>query len=396
MEIYRPTFEQVSQSAVVQVKKNTSPRSSLLRALAKLGLAVMLGAGAIVAHRRGWRPSQLNLRAKDFTSLFPDTLRGASTHFWSGVGIASITQFSLTLGLGMWASTKLDVQQEFTHYAPRRVTSSARLIRLRPSPGAKKRTPKPKAQPQVLSPREWRPFTLTGKTEVAPNVYHLVFALPHKESILGLPTGQHVALRATINGGTVSRSYTPISNNTDLGRVELLIKTYPNGLMTQHLAQLPVGSTIDIRGPKGAMKYSTEYARRIGMIAGGTGITPMYQLIRAICEDETDRTQISLLYANNTEADILLREELETFARKFPAKFRLRYVLSRPAEGWKGDRGFVTKDMIEDHIGTVAAEDKVLLCGPPPMVTAMKKTLQGLGWTMPGAVAKATDQVFLF
>lgn len=396
MEIYRPTFEQVSQSAVVHVKKNTSPWSSLLRASAKLGLGVMVSAGAIVAHRQGFRLSHLNIRPKLSTSFFHETARGASTHFWSGVGIASIAQFSLTVGLGMWASTKLDVQQEFTHYAPRRVTSSARLIRLRPSSSANRGTLKPKTQAQVLSAREWRPFQLTSKTEIAPNVYHLVFALPDKESILGLPTGQHVALRATINGSTVSRSYTPISNNTDLGRVELLIKSYPNGLMTQHLAQLPVGSTMDIRGPKGAMKYSTQYARRIGMIAGGTGITPMYQLIRAICEDEADRTQISLLYANNTEADILLREELETFANRFPSKFRLRYVLSRPTAGWKGDRGFVTKDMIEGHIGTVAAEGKVLLCGPPPMITAMKKTLEELGWAMPGAVAKATDQVFLF
>lgn len=396
MEVYRPTFEQVSQSAVVQVKKSTSAWSSLLRASVNLGLGVIVGSGAIVAHRRGLRPPHLTLQPKLSTSFLPETMHGASTHFWSGVGIASVAQLALTLGLGMWASTKLDVQQEFTHYAPRRATSSARLIRLSPSSSAKRRTPKPKAQPQVLSPREWRPFTLTSKTEVAPNVYHLVFALPDKESILGLPTGQHVALRATINGNTVSRSYTPISNNTDLGRVELLIKTYPNGLMTQHLAQLPVGSTIDIRGPKGAMKYSTQYAQRIGMIAGGTGITPMYQLIRAICEDQADKTQVSLLYANNTEADILLREELEGFANRFPAKFRLRYVLSRPAEGWKGDRGFVTKDMIEDHIGTVAAEDKVLLCGPPPMITAMKTTLEALGWAMPGAIAKATDQVFLF
>ncbi|KAL4811364.1 hypothetical protein BDV18DRAFT_165452 [Aspergillus unguis] len=396
VEVYRPTFEQVSQSAVVQVKTNTSGWSSALYGSVKLGLGVIVGAGAIVAHRRGFRLSHLSLQPKLATSFLAESTHAASTHFWSGVGIASVAQLALTLGLGMWASTKLDVQQEFTHYAPRRATSSARLIRLNPKSGTKIQTPKPKTTLQILSPREWRPFILTSKTEVAPNVYHLVFALPDKESTLGLPTGQHIALRATINGSPVSRSYTPISNDTDIGRIELLIKTYPNGLMTQHLAQMPLGSSIDIRGPKGAMKYSAQYARRIGMIAGGTGITPMYQLIRAICEDGSDETQVSLLYANNTEADILLRKELEGLAEKFPAKFRLRYVLSRPDDGWTGDRGFVTSDLIQEYIGPVAAEDKVLLCGPPPMVGAMKKALEGLGWTMPGAVAKATDQVFLF
>jgi len=84
--------------------------------------------------------------------------------------------------------------------------------------------------------------------------------------------------------------------------------------MTQHLASMTVGQKIDIRGPKGTMQYSRSLAKQVGMIAGGTGITPMYQLIRAICEDDSDNTQISLIYANNTEGDILLREEFEGFS----------------------------------------------------------------------------------
>lgn len=102
----------------------------------------------------------------------------------------------------------------------------------------------------------------------------MVFALPYADSILGLPTGQHIALQAVIGGKNVSRSYTPISNNSDLGRIEMIIKVYPKGLMTQHLANMKVGETIDIRGPKGSMQYGTEYAKHIGMIAGGSGITP--------------------------------------------------------------------------------------------------------------------------
>jgi cytochrome-b5 reductase len=161
------------------------------------------------------------------------------------------------------------------------------------------------------------------KASVAPNVYSFVFGLPNADDVLGLPTGQHIALRATINGQSVSRSYTPVSNNTDLGRIELLVKVYPQGQMTKHLEAMQIGDMIDIRGPRGAMQYSPSYAKHIGMIAGGTGITPMYQLIRAICDDETDATQMSLLYANNTEEDILLRKELDDFAMRFPNKFQV-------------------------------------------------------------------------
>ncbi|KAI9367274.1 hypothetical protein BJX61DRAFT_529257 [Aspergillus egyptiacus] len=393
VEVYRPTFEQVSQSAVVQVKKNKpSTWSSLLRAAAKLGVGAAFGAAALAAHRQGLTPMQFVHAVRSTLSTSPSILpaRGSSSSatFWAGVGIATVTQFSITLGLGLWASTKLDVQQEFTHYLPRRPTSNAQLLRLKQSG--------PVPQPLILNPRQWRSFPLTKKTEVAPNVYRLIFSLPKESDILGLPTGQHVALRATINGTPVARSYTPISNNKDFGRIELLIKVYPGGTLTQHLAKMQIGDTIEMRGPKGAMKYSRTYARRVGMIAGGTGITPMYQLIRAICEDLGDPTQISLLYANNTEEDILLREELDNFAKQFPNKFQVRYVLARPPEGWTGYSGFVSKEMIEKHIGGPADEDKVLLCGPPPMINAMKKTLEGLGWAMPGAVAKAGDQVFLF
>lgn len=240
------------------------------------------------------------------------------------------------------------------------------------------RTNVPLKKPNVLDPRQWRPFTLTRKDEVAPHVYRFVFALPNADDILGLPTGQHIALRATINGQSVARSCTPVSNNSDTGRIELLIKVYPNGAMTRYLKDMKIGKTIEIRGPKGAMQYSRQYAKYIGMIAGGTGITPMYQLIRAICEDPDDKTQISLLYANNTEEDILLRTELYAFAQKCPEKFQVQYVLSHADEKWTGYKGFVSGEIIAKHLAPAAAENRVLLCGPPPMVAAMKKALQGI------------------
>ncbi|PLN79597.1 putative cytochrome B5 [Aspergillus taichungensis] len=389
IEVYRPNYEQVSQTAVINVKPAAS--SSLLPTLLKLGLAGAASTAAFAAYQQGYTFSSLAQALPSLAgSLSAPSDRSTSRQFWAGAGIASTLQFSLTVALGMWASTKLDVQEEFTHYAPRRRTQTARLHRL-------PRSSVPLQRAKVLDARQWRSFPLAQKTEVAPNVYLLVFSLPQSDDILGLPTGQHVALRATTAAGqTVTRSYTPVSNNRDAGRIELLIKTYPNGAMTQHLAQMQVGQTIEMRGPKGAMQYSSQYAPHIGMIAGGTGITPMYQLIRAICEDPADTTQVSLLYANNTEADILLRKELDAFAAEHPGKFRVRYVLSRPGEDWTGERGFVSAEMIEKFLAPVAPQNKVLLCGPPPMVGAMKGALGGLGWTMPGAVAKAGDQVFLF
>ena len=68
------------------------------------------------------------------------------------------------------------------------------------------------------------------------------------------------------------------------------------------------------------------------MLAGGTGITPMYQVINAILKDPADSTDLSLVSANVGEDDILLRKELDTLAATH-ANFRVYYVLNNPPTG---------------------------------------------------------------
>lgn len=325
---------------------------------------------------------------RESSSLF------SSVSFWTGVGMASAAQLSLISSLAIWVSSKLDAHESFESFKPHRAIQPA-TIRL------KHRSPNDKSVSNAgtiipLDPQKWRKFKLVRKDCIAPSVYRMVFSLPHPNDVLGLPTGQHIALRETINGKSVSRSYTPVSNNTDLGRLELLIKVYDKGAMTKHLESMTPGQEIEIRGPKGSMKYSPDLASHIGMIAGGTGITPMYQVIRASLEDPKDKTPITLLYASNTEADILLRKELDNYAVSFPNRFRVKYVLSHPDPTWKGDKGFVNADLIKKSFPGSDEKNKVLLCGPPPMINAMKSNLETLGYQAPGLMSKPTDQVFLF
>ena len=121
------------------------------------------------------------------------------------------------------------------------------------------------------------------------------------------------------------------------------------------------------------MKYTPNMVREIGMLAGGTGITPMLQIIRAILKNPNDITRVSLIYANVTPDDILLREDLENLEKKYPEKFSLHLVLEKPLQGWTGRVGFITEAMIREHCPPSAADIKILICGPPPMVSAMKK-----------------------
>jgi len=139
------------------------------------------------------------------------------------------------------------------------------------------------------------------------------------------------------------------------------------------MAALVPGTTIKVKGPKGQMVYMPNMVKMIGMLAGGTGITPMLQIIRAIMKNPEDQTVVSLIYANITSDDILLREDLERLASKYPEKFRLFLVVEKPQEGWTGGVGFITEAMIREHCPPPVSDIKILICGPPPMVSAMKK-----------------------
>lgn len=94
------------------------------------------------------------------------------------------------------------------------------------------------------------------------------------------------------------------------------------GKMSQLLDSLDIGDTIDIKGPVGEIVYlepgqflirgKPRNASKLAMLAGGTGITPMYQVIKAVLSDPADKSVCSLIYANQTEEDILLKGEVCT------------------------------------------------------------------------------------
>ncbi|NXU58124.1 NB5R3 reductase, partial [Turnix velox] len=256
--------------------------------------------------------------------------------------------------------------------------------------------------------------------EVSHDTRRFRFVLPSKDHILGLPIGQHIYLSARIDGALVVRPYTPVSSDDDKGFVDLVVKIYFKGIhpkfphggkMSQYLDSLKTGDTIDFRGPSGLLAWFPAFfnvfhhtlslslgkfairpekkaepviktVKYVGMIAGGTGITPMLQIIRAIMKDKDDPTICHLLFANQTEKDILLRSELEEIQIQNPSRFKCWYTLDRAPENWDYSQGFVNQDMIRDHLPPPQNDVLVLMCGPPPMIQyACIPNLDKLGYT---------------
>nr|ABX00685.2 NADH cytochrome b5 reductase [Mucor racemosus] len=203
---------------------------------------------------------------------------------------------------------------------------------------------------EILNPKVFKSFKLIEKIPISHNTSKYRFELPKPDDVLGLPVGSHIAIMAEINGKRISRSYTPTTPEEDRGHFDLVIKSYPTGNISKLMGELKVGDSVGMRGPKGNFVYKSNMCREIGMIAGGTGITPMLQIIRRVCNDPTDKTKINLIFANVTEDDILLKKELDEIAKASPENFKVHYVLERPpSESWDGEVGLVTKEMIEKY-----------------------------------------------
>lgn len=242
-----------------------------------------------------------------------------------------------------------------------------------------KREPPKKVKEPALNPKEYKKFKLRSRTEINHNTRLFRFDLPNPDDVLGLPIGQHLSLKATVDGKEIYRSYTPVSSDDELGYFDLLIKVYEKGAMSRYIDNLKVGEELDVRGPKGLFVYRANMLRAIGMISGGTGITPMLQVIRAIVKNPQDKTQVSLIFANVAEGDVLLKDELDELATKHK-NFKVYYVLNMPPEGWKGGVGFVSQEMIEQNLPKSSPDIKILMCGPPPMNKAMLGHLQAIGY----------------
>ena len=137
-------------------------------------------------------------------------------------------------------------------------------------------------------------------------------------------------------------------------------QSYPTGLLSKWFGELQVGDYADVRGPKGSFKYVPNMCKVLGMIAGGTGITPMLQIVRAVLENPADRTQLRLIFANVNPDDILMKAVLDKLAAAHADQFRVYYVLNNPPQNWTGGVGFVSQAMIKEFCPAPADDIKIL------------------------------------
>ena len=216
------------------------------------------------------------------------------------------------------------------------------------------------------------------------------FELQSHVTVLGLPIGNHIMIKYDDDNlqYPIMRAYTPISNDSDVGYFELLIKIYSDGEMTQKLMNnIDINDYIECKGPLGSInyhkpsslkiteglnKYRSLNVAKIGMLAGGTGITPMYQIIKYMHQNkDTDSTKVSLMFSNKTEKDILLKDELDEIV-KTNENIKIYYIIS-------SNDGHIDLEMIQNNLFPPNQDVAVMYCGPTGFNKTMKKLLNQIG-----------------
>jgi ferredoxin-NADP reductase len=189
--------------------------------------------------------------------------------------------------------------------------------------------------------------------------------------------GQFLTLHIAPRGIATRRSYTIASTPSWQDRIEITVKREDQGLVSRWLHdELRVGDEVEIEGPGGTFVFRGTEAERVVLIGGGVGITPMMSVVRYLTETRWPG-RVHLILGFRAPRDYLFREELVQLQAR-NANLSVTVTMSHPqAEPWSGPVGRIDAALLASTVPDLAAH-RVHVCGPPPMMDAVKAVLVAL------------------
>ena len=206
--------------------------------------------------------------------------------------------------------------------------------------------------------------------------------------------GQHLTLRAEINGEDLRRSYSICSAVQD-DELRVAIKRTPGGqFSTWANDTVKPGVKIEVMPPMGHfnLPLSAENHKRYLAFAAGSGITPMLSIIKTTLQAEP-HSSFTLVYGNRSSAAVIFREELAELKDLNRDRLNIVYIMSREQQDIELFNGRITRekcDRLFEHWISVADHDAAFICGPEDMMRDASEALQARG------MAKADIKVELF
>jgi len=226
-----------------------------------------------------------------------------------------------------------------------------------------------------------RTVTCTGNTAHTHDVRKITFQMPQPGRWTAGGPIVNMLVQATPE---LKRPYNPLSTDEN-GSFTLLVKRYENAKMGTVLHELPVGGTIEVKGPNQQWTYKQGDVKHFALVAGGTGITPLFQLAQHALAN--DGAHVTLVTFNKSTSDILLAAELAELQTKYPGRLTVTHVVEG---GLETGAISTTTAMLEGAVSTQVVRQgkpstqllsellpcpsndvKVMVCGRPPMTAAV-------------------------
>lgn len=218
--------------------------------------------------------------------------------------------------------------------------------------------------------------TITDLRRYSESVVGFTVEVDNRDDLVFLP-GQYVNIGVPGSddgtGKPATRSYS-FSNGPHENSLSFLVKITEGGLMSEYLRdRAQVGDTLEFTGPFGSF-FLRERKRPSLLLAGGTGLAPLLSILSKIETDGSDHP-VHLIYGVTFDHDLVELEKLEEYTKKLP-NFTFDYCVADEASS-APNKGYVTGLFEPSHLND--GDVDIYLCGPPPMVEAVRNHLSDNG-----------------
>ena len=211
----------------------------------------------------------------------------------------------------------------------------------------------------------------------------LSFSIPEElRDDFQFEAGQYLTFRSWINGEEVRRSYSLCSSPSE-EILRVAIKKVPMGKFSTHAVEsLNAGDTLDVMAPMGHfVKHSETKNATYVMVAAGSGITPIMSLMKDLLEKEPE-ARILLFYGNRSTDQIIFKEEIESLKNRYMERLMVYYIMSQEDQESPLFNGRINEEKFSKFCDLIFKPDDVaeyFICGPEPMIWAVRDTLLSKG-----------------
>ncbi|MGP8300559.1 2Fe-2S iron-sulfur cluster-binding protein [Streptomyces inhibens] len=209
----------------------------------------------------------------------------------------------------------------------------------------------------------------------------VTFAVPPElRSTFRHTPGQHIALRRTVDGQEIRRTYSICTPATDEPVLRVGIRLVEDGAFSTYaLKELAVGDTVEVMAPAGRFTLAPRPGHFVGIV-GGSGITPVLSIAATLLAQQPD-ARFCLIRSDRTAASTMFLEEVADLKDRYPERFQLIHALSREEQQAGLPSGRLDEARLRSLLPALLKIDSVdgwYLCGPYGLVQGAERALRAL------------------